>query len=110
MTSPNDRPSNSTAPTYEPSPSGHAEEKTQIDLEWARVVAAVRARCQGPLHESLTRLELHRELAEVRRAMGETAELLRLRKEGDAPPLGGIQPVRSAVLRVEKGGDRKSVV
>lgn len=81
-----------------------AEQKTLLDLEWSRIVAAVRDRCQGPLHESLGELSLHRTLAEMQRAMGETAEMLRLRKEGDAPPLSGIQPVRGAVLRTEKGG------
>jgi len=81
-----------------------AEQKTLVDLEWARLVDAVRARCLGPLNASLASLALHGTVEGARRAMGETAELLRLRREGDGPPLSGIRDVRSAVLRVEKGG------
>jgi DNA mismatch repair protein MutS2 len=81
-----------------------AQIKTLADLEWSRIVLAVRARCLGPLRDLLTELALPSELPVMQRAMGETAELLRLRKEGDGPPLSGIQPVRGALARVEKGG------
>ncbi len=81
-----------------------AQHKTLIDLEWSRLVDAVRGRCVGPLRDLLTELALPTELAIAQRAMGETAELTRLRNEGDGPPLSGIQPVRSALARVEKGG------
>lgn len=81
-----------------------AQLETLEDLEWSRIVGAVRARCQGPLRELLLELELHADPASMRRAMGETAELLKLRKDGDAPSLSGIHPVRTALARAEKGG------
>jgi DNA mismatch repair protein MutS2 len=78
--------------------------KTLRDLEWGALVAAVAARCVGPLSRSLTALELAPDLASARVAMGETREALNLRAEGAPLPLSGIREVRGSLERVAKSG------
>lgn len=80
-----------------------ATDKTLRDLEWERVVAAVRARCVGPLRSSLS-LEPGRSLDAARCAMAETAEVVTLSCDGEALPLAGIRDVRAALARAGKGG------
>jgi DNA mismatch repair protein MutS2 len=77
--------------------------KALSDLEWERVVAAVAARCRGPLRE---RLELwpHESYEDARVALTETAEALELDRLDDPLPLDGIREVRHALDRLERHG------
>lgn len=82
----------------------HGLAKTLRDLEWSRLVAAVAARCAGPLGERLEALELAPDLASARVAMEETREALALRNDGEPLPLGGIRDVRTSLDRVARSG------
>jgi DNA mismatch repair protein MutS2 len=82
----------------------HGLAKTLRDLEWARVVAAVAARCAGPLGTKLLELELAPDIASARIAMEETREALALRKDGEPLPLAGIRDVRASLDRVARSG------
>ena len=79
-------------------------EKTLRDLEWSKIVEAVAARCAGPLGDRLEALPFAPDLDTARRAMVETDEALRLRKDREPLPLAGIRDVRSSLERVGKGG------
>lgn len=79
-------------------------EKALADLEWDRVVAAVRARCRGPLRETLEVLEPHDTYDEARVALAETAEALALDALAEPIPLDGIRDVRANLDRLERAG------
>jgi DNA mismatch repair protein MutS2 len=83
---------------------GRGSGKTLRDLEWSRIVAAIAARCSGPLSERLDSLELAHDVASARIAMDETNEALALRQEGQPLPLSGIRDVRSSLDRVARSG------
>lgn len=78
--------------------------KTLRDLEWARIVEAVAARCAGPLGAHLRELELAPDIAAARVAMDEAREALALYKDGDPLPLAGIRDVRASLDRVARSG------
>lgn len=81
--------------------------KTGRDLEWDRMVAAVAARCRGPLAAELgaaSSLPLASSLDEARAWMAETEEALRLRRDGEPLPLDGIKAVRTALARATRKG------
>lgn len=78
-------------------------DKTLRDLEWARIVDAVAARCVGPLRGRLT-LAPAEDAPAANRAMGETAEALTLLRDGDPLPLTGIGDVREGVARARRSG------
>lgn len=81
-------------------------ERTLRDLSFVTIVQAVAERCSGPLGNTLvaTGLPSARTLEEAREAMGETAEAMSARHEGDATPLQGLRDARPSLLRVTKGG------
>ncbi len=81
-----------------------AETKTQRDLEWDRLVAAVATRCRGPLRETLESLPLAASADEARAWMAETEEALRGRRDGEPIPLEGVRDVRFSLARVVKLG------
>ncbi|GAB4213768.1 MAG: endonuclease MutS2 [Sandaracinaceae bacterium] len=81
-----------------------AEAKTMRDLEWARLVGAVAARCRGPLRERLDALPLASDVGEARAWMAETEEALRARRDGEPIPLDGVREVRGSLARVVKMG------
>lgn len=81
-----------------------ALEKALADLEWDRVVAAVRARCRGPLRESLETLRPHDTYEEARVALAETAEALALDALAEPLPLDGFRDVRTSLDRLERHG------
>lgn len=88
-----------TAPAGEETATG----KTLRDLEWERVIDAVRARCSGPLRATLV-LAPADDADTARRAMEETAEALALLGDGEPLPVTGIRDVRAGVARTRKGG------
>jgi DNA mismatch repair protein MutS2 len=75
-----------------------AETKTQRDLEWDRLVAAVATRCRGPSRVAA----LAASADEARAWMAET-EALRGRRDGE-PSLEGVRDVRFSLARVVKLG------
>jgi len=77
--------------------------KTFEDLSWDRVITAVVSRCVGPRGQE-RRLPLAQDRAGAVRALGETAEVLALLREGEALPLDGLRDVREHLARVERGG------
>ncbi len=79
-------------------------EKALADLEWDRVVAAVRARCRGPLRETLREIAPADSYEEARVALAETAEALALDALADPIPLDGIRDVRVSLDRLERAG------
>ncbi|MBX3246052.1 MAG: Smr/MutS family protein [Myxococcales bacterium] len=78
-------------------------DKTLADLEWPRIEAAVAARCRGPLGARLE-LPLATGRAEARRALDETAEVLRLLEEDEALPFEGARELGPALTRVAREG------
>jgi DNA mismatch repair protein MutS2 len=82
----------------------HGLAKTLRDLQWSRLVAAVAARCAGPLGARLDALELAPDLAGARVSMEETREVLALRNDGEPLPLAGIRDVRTSLDRVARSG------
>jgi DNA mismatch repair protein MutS2 len=81
-------------------------ERTLRDLSFRTIVHAVAERCAGPLGTTLalTGLPVAQTLEEARTSMGETAEAMNARNEGDATPLEGLRDARPSLLRVTKGG------
>lgn len=79
-------------------------EKTLRDLEWSRLVDALRARAVGPLRERLTELPLASTFEATRVALDETAEALATLRNGEPLPLSSVPDVRSSLARVEKLG------
>ncbi|MBX3268842.1 MAG: Smr/MutS family protein [Sandaracinaceae bacterium] len=79
-------------------------EKALSDLSWDRVVAAVAARCTGPLRERLDGLPLAATPAEAALALRETAEARRLIALADPLPLDGIREVGRSLDRLERQG------
>jgi DNA mismatch repair protein MutS2 len=79
--------------------------KTRADLEWDRVLAALAARCAGPLGRGLS-LSLPFETTRdgVRAALAEAAEATRLLADGRALPVGEVPDVGDAVERARIGG------
>ncbi len=78
--------------------------KTLSDLEWERVIAAVSARCRGPLRERLDELWPAETYEEARTALAEAAEALSLDAADDPLPLDGIRDVRLSLDRLERQG------
>lgn len=87
-------------------PEESAFERTLRDLSFRTIVQAVAERCAGPLGTTLvaTGLPIARTLEEARTSMGETAEAMSARQEGDPTPLEGLRDARPSLLRVTKGG------
>ncbi len=79
-------------------------DKALSDLEWHRVVAAVAARCRGPLREKLEWLEPAESFAEARAALAEAAEAVALDAADEPIPLDGIRDVRQSLDRLERAG------
>lgn len=87
---------------HEPNDAGL--EKALADLEWHRVVKAVRERCRGPLRETLEVLLPHETYEEARTALAETAEAVALDALAEPIPLDGIRNVRTNLDRLERRG------
>jgi len=86
------------------SPMQHAAPpKTLADLEWPRIVAAVVARCVGPLRDA-DELPLASSAAAMERALGETAEAADVLGAGEPVPLEGLRSLREHLARVERMG------
>lgn len=83
-------------------PSGAA--KALHDLSWDRIVAAVAARCTGPLGERLEHLPLAARFEDAEVACRETAEAYRLAELGEPLPLDGIREVGRSLERIERRG------
>jgi len=78
-------------------------DKTEQDLEWARIVGAVTARCAGP-RGLRTVLPLAATFTETAQGLGETAEALSLLGEGEPLPLSGILDLSGSLDRLERQG------
>jgi DNA mismatch repair protein MutS2 len=79
--------------------------KTRADLEWDRVLAAVAARCAGPLGRELAlALPFAETRDEARAWLGQSAEAVRLLDEGRPLPVGEVDDVRDAIERTRVGG------
>lgn len=79
------------------------ERKTQQDLEWSRIVAAVAVRCVGS-SRGMDDLDLAESDAAMRVALSESREAFGLLEAGDPLPLDGLRDIRESVIRVERGG------
>jgi DNA mismatch repair protein MutS2 len=80
-----------------------APAKTLADLEWTRVVAAVAARCVGPLGGA-AELPLASTFAGMEQSLGETAEVADVLGTGEPPPLEGLRDLHEHLARVERMG------
>ncbi len=79
--------------------------KTRADLEWDRVLAAVAARCVGPLGRDLALgLPFAPSRDEARDWLAQAAEATGLLIGGRALPAGEVDDVREATERVRVGG------
>ncbi len=78
-------------------------QKTLSDLEWHRIVAAVRSRCVGPGAES-PELPIAASRAGAILSLEETREAMALANEGDPIPLTGLRNVAPHLVRVERMG------
>lgn len=92
--------------TTDPTRDESAFERTLRDLSFRTVVQAVAERCAGPLGTTLlaSGLSIARTPDDARERMGETAEAMSARREGDPTPLDGLRDARPALTRVTKGG------
>lgn len=89
-------------PAQPPAASGVLD-KTRLDLEWPRLVAAVGARCRGPL-ASRIELPVARTREGAVAALAETGEVLALLRSGETLPLDGIRELRTLLKRVARDG------
>lgn len=82
---------------------GSLAEKTNHDLEWERLAAAVVSRCRGPRGK---RIELPLASTREGTALGleETEEAMRLLSDGEPLPVEGIRDVREHLARVDRMG------
>jgi DNA mismatch repair protein MutS2 len=79
--------------------------KTRADLEWDRVLAALAARCVGPLGRDLaTNLPFAGTRQEARAMLAQSAEATRALVEGRPLPAGEVDDVREAIERARVGG------
>ncbi|HJK92579.1 MAG TPA: Smr/MutS family protein [Polyangiaceae bacterium LLY-WYZ-15_(1-7)] len=78
--------------------------KTLEDLEWARIVDAVGARCRGPLGARMN-LPLATTREGAARALAETREVMELLAEDEVLPLDGVQELRGHLQRLSRQGD-----
>ena len=79
-------------------------ERGTVDLEWPRLVEAIRVRCTGPLAERLDALPIADEFEVARSAGARTAEARALLDRGEPLPLAGIREIGGALDRVEREG------
>src|SRR5690606_31532118 len=86
-----------------PSSLGLEPDKTLDDLEWNRLVTAVAERCRGPLGARIA-LPIASTREGARRALAETAEVLRVLDEGEVLPFDGARELGSALSRVARQG------
>jgi len=77
--------------------------KTLDDLEWQRIVAAVAARCRGPLAARI-RLPIAETIDGAKRALDETAEVMRLLEIEERLPLDGAREVGALLDRIAREG------
>jgi len=81
-------------------------DKTLSDLGWQQLLEALARRCHTERGAADAReLELCEELEVARVRLAQVSELRGLSDRSAPPPFGGIQDVRTAVARVDKGGD-----
>ncbi|MEM1418528.1 MAG: hypothetical protein AAGH15_26775, partial [Myxococcota bacterium] len=92
----------SSALAWEPDATG-VPAKTLSDLEWGRLVAAVGARCRGPL-AARVKVPVAQTREGAAAALAETGEVLRLLRAGETLPLDGIRELGPNLMRVERGG------
>jgi DNA mismatch repair protein MutS2 len=85
--------------------------KTQVDLDWSRLLQALAVRCVTPMgQEAAMRLELLDDAAQVALRCAEVGEARMLREEGHPLPLDGFTDItpqldraaRQAVLGIEE--------
>ena len=75
--------------------------KTSADLQWARIVEAVGARCRGPLSARVV-VPMASSAAGARHSLAETAEILGVLDGGEVVPLEGHRELGPLLLRVER--------
>ena len=79
--------------------------KTRIDLEWDRVLWAIRDRCAGPLGRKLALdLSFAQTRDEARTWLSQSAEATRTLQEGRPVPLIESEGIQEAIERVRVGG------
>ena len=79
--------------------------KTETDLEWSRLTAALAARCVSPIGQRLARaLPFGATHDEVRTLNAESAEALRLAEKGDPINLRAVPDPAEGVERLRVGG------
>ncbi|MCC7535720.1 MAG: Smr/MutS family protein [Deltaproteobacteria bacterium] len=86
-----------------------SDPKTLADLDWARLLDAMRDRCSGPsARRGVERGELviPRDNADdARRALAESAEAFAMLERGEPLPLDGLRDISAALDRLEREGD-----
>jgi len=78
-------------------------DKTFEDLEWVRLVEAIRGRLRGPQPEE-REVPLASSPDGARRALAETVEAWRFLSRGEPLPLDGIRGVRHGLARIAREG------
>jgi DNA mismatch repair protein MutS2 len=79
--------------------------KTRADLQWERLLAAVAARCAGPLGRDLAlTVPFATTREDARDRLAQAQEATRLLDEGRPLPVGEVPDVRDAIERARVGG------
>ncbi|MFK7989921.1 MAG: endonuclease MutS2 [Sandaracinaceae bacterium] len=86
-------------------PEDLALDKACADLEWGRIVRAVRERCRGPQQARLEAIVIERDFASAHGALSEAREAWLLEEQGDPLPLDGIRELGRSLERLERAGD-----
>ncbi len=80
-------------------------EKTRLDLEWDAVLAALAARCRGPMGKrAALELPLAETFAEAKARAAESEEAARLAKDGEPLPAFDVPDVEEPLKRLRAAG------